>query len=133
MMTASLSKGPSRILTRLAKRHRDASLCTTEYALDEAERNVQHWRPDRLEAFRKTREGIQVYPEPSVELMNRVISTIPQKKRPRKKDWPILAGAVSANADWLVTRDAEDFGPLYDRRVCGVEILRPQAALDRLP
>lgn len=48
------------------------------------------------------------------------------------KDAPILAAAVQARADGLVTGDRTHFGPLYGRRFEGVLVLSPAEALARL-
>lgn len=45
------------------------------------------------------------------------------------KDAPILAAAVQAGADALVTGDARDFGSLYGRTLRGVQVLAPARAL----
>lgn len=47
-------------------------------------------------------------------------------------DTPVLAGAVSAGADWLVTSDRKDFDHLYGTTVEGVLVLRPRQAFDLL-
>lgn len=109
-------------------------LVTTRYGLDEAERNVQRWAPpDALDEFWEIRaQDVYVYPEPSDEFVEQVGLSIPRKKRPRNKDLPIIAGAVSANADWLVTNDKTDFGRLYGKKPCGVEVVRLITALTRL-
>jgi predicted nucleic acid-binding protein len=45
------------------------------------------------------------------------------------KDAPILAAAVHAGAEVLVTGDARDFGALYERTLRGVQVLTPARAL----
>ena len=49
-----------------------------------------------------------------------------------EKDAPILAAAAQTKADILVTGDRTDFGGLYERKLRGVEILPPRAALERI-
>jgi len=46
------------------------------------------------------------------------------------KDAPILAAAVHAGADLLVTGDARDFGRLYGHTLRGVQVVAPVRALD---
>jgi len=52
------------------------------------------------------------------------------------KDAPILAAAIAARCDWLITGDAQHFGSLFRRRVGGVrvgtaaEALRAVLAID---
>jgi len=48
------------------------------------------------------------------------------------KDAPILAAAVQARSDVLVTGDRTRFGPLYGRSFEGVLVLSPAEALARL-
>ncbi len=48
------------------------------------------------------------------------------------KDAPILAAAVQARADLLVTGDRRDFGGLYGRTLRGVQITLPATALERV-
>jgi predicted nucleic acid-binding protein len=46
------------------------------------------------------------------------------------KDAPILAAAVHAGADLLVTGDAGDFGRFYGRTLRGVQVVAPVRTLD---
>lgn len=46
------------------------------------------------------------------------------------KDAPILAAAIYAQADLLVTGDKLDFGPLFGRVLHGTRVVTPAAALD---
>jgi hypothetical protein len=48
------------------------------------------------------------------------------------KDVPIVAGAVWAEADLLITGNSRHFGKLYGTHVGGCLILPPRAALDVL-
>jgi len=48
------------------------------------------------------------------------------------KDAPILAAAVTADADLLVTGDRKHFGDLYGATLRGVEVVTPAEALARL-
>lgn len=107
-------------------------MLTTGYAWDEAERNLQRHKPEALAAFYGLRGCIGINIEPSNALVMHLASYLPRKQQLPKKDWPILAGAISAGANYLVTHDAEDFGPLYGVTVYGVEIQRPAMVLTRL-
>jgi predicted nucleic acid-binding protein len=126
------SSGASRVITRLAARHEDITLLATEYAWDEAERNLQRHKPDSLADFYKLKTHIGVIIEPSNVLVMHLASYLPRRKQLPPKDWPILAGAISAAADFLITHDAQHFGPLYGEKVYGVEIQRPSTVLARL-
>jgi len=46
------------------------------------------------------------------------------------KDAPILAAAVHAAAEFLVTGDRRDFGPLFGRTLRGVKVITLAHALD---
>jgi hypothetical protein len=120
------------VLTRLADEREDIALLATEYVWDEAERNLQQLMPDALPKFDSLRERIGVLPEPSDGLVRHLESYLPRKKRLPRKDLPILAGAISAAADYLITHDADHFGPLYGAKVYDVEIQRPATVLARL-
>ena len=51
----------------------------------------------------------------------------------RAKDWPILSGAVTAQATHLITGDVRDFGSYFGREVLGVLILPPAEYLRAHP
>jgi len=46
------------------------------------------------------------------------------------QDASVLAAAMHAGADRLVTGDARDFGRFYDRTLRGVQVVAPARALD---
>jgi predicted nucleic acid-binding protein len=54
-----------------------------------------------------------------------------------RKDRPILAAAISASLDYLVTGDKHHFAHLYGMAISGVQIINPTDFLslheDRLP
>ena len=47
------------------------------------------------------------------------------------KDQPILAAAIAASVDYLITGDKSHFGRLYGTRVSGVYIISPADFLDQ--
>ena len=55
---------------------------------------------------------------------------IPANVRLVFKDEPILAAAIAASVDYLVTGDKSHFGHLYSKRVLGVEVINPGDFLD---
>ncbi len=132
LIAASVRDGPAREFMRLAERQRNVTLLTNEYGLDEAERNVQRWRPAALEDFRALREQVRTCADPTEQMENLVSSQLPRGVRLPRKDLPIMAGAVTVAADWLVTRDSKDFRPLYGKTVFGVGVLSLGTALMRL-
>ena len=62
---------------------------------------------------------------------------VPQSIRLVEKDRPILAAAIAASADYLVTGDKSHFAHRYSTRVSGVCVIHPTDFLarqeDRLP
>jgi predicted nucleic acid-binding protein len=48
------------------------------------------------------------------------------------KDAPILAAAIDARCDWLVTGDRRDFGHLFGSNQRSVLVVSPSEALRRL-
>jgi predicted nucleic acid-binding protein len=133
IIAASASNsGAAHVITRLADQREDFTLLTTEYAWDEAERNLQQQMPEVLPKFYDLKSRIGIVAEPSEGLVNHLASYIPRNKRPPNKDLPIIAGAIFAAADYLITHDGEHFEPLYGERIYDVEIQRPATVLARL-
>jgi predicted nucleic acid-binding protein len=126
------SRGEAYVLTRLADEREDLTLLASEYAWDEAERNLQQHKLEALPKFYELRNRIGIVAEPSEMFMDYLDSFLPRNKRLPRKDLPILAGAITAAVDYLVTNDREHFGPLYGASVSGVEIQRPATVLARL-
>lgn len=62
---------------------------------------------------------------------------VPQSIRLVEKDRPILAAAIAASVDYLITGDIAHFGPLYGTRISGVYVINPAQFLslhqNRLP
>ena len=62
---------------------------------------------------------------------------VPQGVRLVDKDRPILAAAIAASLDYLITGDKSHFGHLYGTHVSGVHVISPADFLalheDRLP
>lgn len=112
-------------IVQLAAQRSGIDLLTTEYALGEAERNLRKKSPKSLPSFRAIKPTIGVCSKPSAALESRVSSVAPLVPR---KDLPILAGAVSAGVDWLITFDGKHFGSLYGKEVYGVLVLEPRYA-----
>jgi predicted nucleic acid-binding protein len=94
----------------------DVELVTSDYAADEARRNLaEPHQKNRLDdLLRRTR----------VE-SGGVAYGIPDDLVLAEKDRPILAAAISAGATHLVTGDVNHFGALFGRDIAGVRILPP--------
>jgi predicted nucleic acid-binding protein len=116
-------RGNARALFALARKAQVA-LHTSQFAREEAARNIVVKFPacrqslsDLLEQVKQTRE-----PPPRLVASAMVVG-LP------KKDAPILAAAVAAEVDVLVTGDKRHFGPFFGQRVEDVLVLPPLEAL----
>jgi predicted nucleic acid-binding protein len=91
-------------------------LMTSEYCVTESYRNLHTAeRADRLSGFLIS---IQILTFSSPPLLNE-LSLLPEK------DQPVLAAAVLARADFLVTGDRNHFGAWFGQSLCGVRIEPP--------
>ncbi|MFW6201040.1 MAG: PIN domain-containing protein [Gemmatimonadota bacterium] len=95
----------------------DVELLTSEYALEEARRNLT----DANARARLARlvEDVELVAEASDVGVPDDHSDLPDKDR------PILAAALAARATHLITGDLTHFGPLYGRDASGVVVLPP--------
>ena len=72
-------------------------------------------------------DSVEYVAEPPRELLRALRLTLPDPG-----DVPVLAGAVYAGAEVLVTGDRRHFGELYGRNVGGCVVLPPREALSLL-
>ena len=98
----------------------ETELVTSDYALEEARRNLsgldQRRRLDELQG--------------DVRLIHESGSwALPLDVILPEKDRPILSAAIVSGATPLITGDQTHFGPWYGKQVGGVTILRPAAYL----
>ena len=100
-------------------------LLTSNYAVEEARRNLALKAPLQLSGFEALLTAVQLAPEPSLERTMRWAEPTLDIK-----DAPIMAAAIDCIADILVTGDRRDFGHLFNRRIEGVLVLKPADALD---
>ena len=122
--------GNARALFKLGKRG-GLLLTASSYAIDEATRNLALKFPDCIPDLEALTAHLVLFPEPSPAAVAGALEIgLP------KKDAPILAAAITANADILVTGDRRHFGPLYGKTVHSVRIATPAEAvidfLDRI-
>lgn len=96
---------------------KDAKLVTSEYAAEEARRNLPK-ADQQAELERLTRELPRVRGIADAE-------SLPNDLILPEKDLPILLAAMEAEATHLLTGDQRHFGPYYGRQIQGVLILRP--------
>lgn len=101
-------------LIALLKRKSDAVI-TSDYAREEAIRNIRAKRPDWEHGFSGLMEGIQVIESVDQRLPIKLVA----------KDRPILATAIAHRCDYLLTGDKRDFNHLFGSTEGGVKIVTP--------
>lgn len=94
----------------LAKR---MSLVTSHYALEEACINIAKKRPQWQEGLAKIIKQVKLVTASD----HRITIALPDK------DKPILAAAIHAKCDLLLTGDKRDFGAYYGKTINGVKIV----------
>ena len=125
IFTAAYSpQGLSHGLFRLAAFGK-CSLCTSAFAREEAERNIQKKAPEKLTEVTKLMQQVEFFPEPHPQLVRRV-----ERLPMAGKDAPVLAAAIQGKADIFVTGDRRDFGHLFGQLIEGVKILTPADTLE---
>ncbi len=92
---------------------RDHTAVTSDFALEEARRNVQLKRPDWLDGYTAL--------VPRLELAPSLLFDLPVELE--EKDRPILCAAIRAGCNLLVTGDRKHFGHLDEQTVEGVTIV----------
>lgn len=100
-------------------------LVSSAYAVEEARRNILRKYPERASDLLALTATLSLCGE-----ANRPTLAWAAQHGLPAKDVPILAAAVQAQADILVTGDRTDFGHLYRKTLRGVRILPPVAALE---
>lgn len=101
----------------LARRNR-CRLLGSGRVLDETTRNLALKAPQGLKSLADLGRLLILSTDPSAELIRWAVTQgLPAK------DAPILAAAVQARADLLVTGDRRHFGPLFGRTLKGVRVL----------
>jgi predicted nucleic acid-binding protein len=118
--------GRSRALFRLAERGLCA-LVTSPHAIEEARRNVNLKSPERAPPLKDLLESV----ERVMEADPRLVTWAADQSLPAD-DAPILAAAVAAEADALVTGDRSLFGHLFGSHVGRIEVLSLAEAIGRL-
>lgn len=92
-------------------------LSTSTYAVEEAKRNL----PERGQRKRLERliQPVRVVQAPTAPEAIRREVKLPDK------DWPILGGAIAAEATHLITGDLKHFGPYFGKQIHGILVLPP--------
>jgi predicted nucleic acid-binding protein len=99
-----------------------ATLLSSAYACEEAERNLASKFPKGLSYFHRLSEGLELVPVGLFDLGVRLAA----------KDQPILCGAVAGEAEYLLTGDKKDFGHLFGKSVGGVTVVTVELLLNEL-
>jgi predicted nucleic acid-binding protein len=107
LFSAALGGESFRLLWGLAEAGR-IDLCTSPYCLAEAETNLVRKEPEALASFRRAVGKVQVVPD-ATTIPGQVARALPED------DAPVLAAAVAARVDVLVTGDVRHFGALMRR------------------
>lgn len=94
---------------------KDALLCSSHYAIQEARLNLEDEdQRHRLEALAR---GFQLFAAPPEKTISGV--ALPEK------DLPILLAAIEAKATHLITGDLKHFGRYFGARLEGIWVMRP--------
>lgn len=114
------------LLFELARAGR-CRLFTSPFAAEDARRNIAAKTPQRSGALERLLSLVTWTPEPSLQA---VAATLDHGVPP--KDGPILAAAIQAGTDVLVTGDRKHFGHLYGTSVQGVAVMTVAPALEKI-
>ena len=96
------------------------------YAIDEAHHNLMREAPRAMRSWQSMLAVIRIASEPDAERLGWAGSPVVAKNA------PILASAVRAKVDWLVTGDRSDFGHLFSTTQRAVPVIPPSEAARRL-
>ena len=121
---AHREEGRSRDLVALA-RGGHCELLTSTHALEEARRNLEL----KSGGFERRLADALAQTTVVAEAPTAVVEWA-QEQGLQLKDAPILAAAVHAKADLLVTGDTRDFGRLFGRTLRGVQVVALARAVD---
>ncbi len=91
-------------------------LLTSLYAAQEAANNLDE--EDQRRRLRQLLESVEIVGT-DAEMSATFEIALPDKDR------PILAAAVGAKADFLLTGDMKHFGVYFGKTICGVRVERP--------
>jgi len=107
LFSAALGGGPFGLLWEIAGTGR-VQLVTTAYCLAEASDNLKHKKPDAIEHYNKLMRAVGEVPDGQAHLAW-------ASKLVAAKDAPVLAAAVAAGVDILLTGDLKHFSHLMQR------------------
>lgn len=123
---AHSAEGRAQELVALA-RAGHCSLHTSGHALDEARRNLERKSREFEARLATSLEQVTLLAEAPVQLLDWARGAgLPAQ------DAAILAAAIHAGTELLVTGDARDFGPLFGKVLRGVRVVTLAEALARV-
>jgi predicted nucleic acid-binding protein len=93
---------------------------TSAYAVGEVRRNLL---PFQIARFDELLARTEIFADPAS-------CVLPPEIKLVEKDRPILAAAIHAGVDFLITGDKRHFGHLYHQTIAGVCIVSPADFLD---
>ena len=119
----------NRDLLRVAQKRGDVVLLSNWVVIGEAEIKLMYLvlRHEVAELKSLVAKYVNKHPVAPVALNQALVALTPDAN-----DVPVLAGAVFADADWLVSANGAHFGHLYGKIVRDVLVLPPEEALRRL-
>ncbi len=117
-------QGRGRALFRLAAAGR-CELVASPHAIQEARRNLGLKSPRGAKVLEGLLKGVETVAEAGPQMVESAAGRDLQDS-----DAPILAAAVAAGADLLVTGDRTHFSHLFGSEVGGVRIVSPAEALE---
>lgn len=123
--------GNARALFELADQYEEIELLVSAYVIEEATTNLRARYPEKVPELLRIIDGVGYVPEPPEELLRAVYVRAERALRD-PKDIPVLAAAVYAEADLLISGDRKHFGKLYDMVIGGCAILPLAAGLQDL-
>jgi predicted nucleic acid-binding protein len=88
-------------------------LLTSDFAIEEARRNILLKRPAWLTAFEDLVTQVRIVPSVHFAIQDDLA----------EKDAPLLCAAIRFGCQYFVTGDKRDFGHLYGTTIEGVEIV----------
>jgi len=109
----SASNADSNIARLIALLIETGQAVTSDFAAEEARRNVMIKRPTWTDALANLLGQIEVVTSIQFDLPVELAN----------KDRPILCTAIRSNCQYLATGDRRDFGHLYDHTIEGVTVI----------
>jgi predicted nucleic acid-binding protein len=122
LFSAALGGPAFELIWELARRER-IRLVTSAHCRIEATANLERKRPRAAAGLGRLLSDVALAPEPLPEVLASA------RRLVAEKDAPVLAAAVAARADVLVTGDLKHFGALMERDDLPLRVRTPRAFL----